>query len=102
MSRPTATKPIAGMPRSAPRPQATDHEQLLVRITELDASALISGYPHPVYDGKLANAGLERHQHPHNSTASRCPNGCGPRTEVVWRRLTCGAAERLPLWQAAQ
>ncbi len=100
MSRPTATKPIAGMPRSAPRPQATDHAQLLVRITELDASALISGYP--VYDGKLANTGFDRHQHPHNSTAFRCPNGRGPRTEVVWRSLTCGAAECLPLWQAAQ
>ena len=80
----------------------TDHEHLLARITELEASVLISGYPHPLYERKLANAGFERHQHPHNSTAARQPDGRGPRTEVVWRRLQAGAAERLPLWPAVQ
>jgi len=36
----------------------------------------------------------------HQSSAARSLTGRGARTEVLWRRLTAGAAERLPLWQA--
>jgi DNA adenine methylase len=78
---------------------AAGHERLVARVTELNASVLISGYPHPLYESELASAGFERHERRHNSTASRLLSGRGPRTEVVWRRLEPGAAERLPLWQ---
>lgn len=68
---------------------------------EIDASVLMSGYPHPLYDRELTAAGLERHEHAHNSTAARSLDGRGARVEVVWRRLEPGVAEPLALWQAA-
>jgi len=77
---------------------ASEHEQLLQRVADVDASVLISGYPHPLYDQELAAAGFERHQLAHHSTAARAPAGRGGRTEVLWRRLAPGAADTLPLW----
>jgi DNA adenine methylase len=80
---------------------AAAHEQLVARASELRASVLISGYPHPLYDRVLEPAGFGRHEHAHNSTAAGVAHGRGARVEVVWRRLEPGAAERLPLWPAA-
>ena len=77
---------------------AAAHERLLARAVELEASVLISGYPHPLYDRVLAAAGFERHEHAHNSTAARSLDGRGARLEVLWRRLAPGAADTLPLW----
>jgi DNA adenine methylase len=79
---------------------ADAHEQLIARVRELEASVLVSGYRHPLYDRELEAAGFERHEFAHHSTAARARTGRGARTEVLWRRLRSGAAESLPLWHA--
>lgn len=79
-----------------------DHDDLLARVTDLRGSVLLSGYPHPLYDAELADAGFERFEFQTMATASRVLAGRGPRTEVLWRRLAHGSQESIPgqLWAA--
>lgn len=78
---------------------AADHEDLVAAATALQGSVLVSGYDHPTY-AALEDAGFERFEFAHNSTASRRLSGRGPRVEVLWRRLEVSALDVPTLWSA--
>lgn len=75
---------------------AQDHEDLVAAAIKIRGSVLISGYAHTSYM-PLEDAGFERHEFAHHSTASRDLSGRGDRTEVLWRRLEHGTQQQLQL-----
>lgn len=76
---------------------AEDHDDLVAAAIAITGSVLVSGYDHDVYEA-LEEAGFERHEFSHHSTASRTLTGRGPRTEIVWRRLELGTEHQLRLY----
>lgn len=52
------------------------HVALLDTLLELDGMVALSGYPHPLYNDRLA--GWQRTERPHYA------DGASPRTEVLW------------------
>lgn len=77
----------------------TDHAELVAVAIAIKGSVLVSGYDHDTYL-PLQDAGFERHEFAHHSTASRTLSGRGARTEVIWRRLEVGADHQLRLHSA--
>ncbi len=75
-----------------------EHEALLAAVVALRGSVLLCGYTHPLYEHHLMGAGFERHEMLRTCAVSRLSSARGTRTEVLWRRLEPGVAERLPLW----
>jgi len=65
---------------------ADDHQELVERVLELQAVAIISGYDHELYAPLVERGGFDRHEHGIWSTAARGVKG-NPRdrrTEVIW------------------
>lgn len=56
-----------------------DHLRLLERLLRLQGSAIISGYPHYLYDSVLLPAGWTTH-----TTTARTTNQARTATEVIW------------------
>ena len=60
-----------------------DHEALLDCLISLDGMVVLSGYPHALYESKLADwRRVER---------SHFADGARPRTEVIWINPACAA-----------
>lgn len=66
---------------------ADDHAELLATLRGVQGMVVLSGYPHPLYDGNLP--GWERRQTRARISAGR---GAGIRTECVWINPACAAA----------
>lgn len=64
---------------------AEDHEELVGRVLELQGTAIVSGYDHPIYE-PLVDAGFARHEFGVWSTAAQRSESRDRdrRVEVVW------------------
>lgn len=69
---------------------SVDHEELVDRILNLEASVLVSGYDHPTYTA-LDQAGFERIEFDAMSAAANAVGADAYRTEVLWRRARSAA-----------
>ncbi len=63
-----------------------DHEELLERVGDLEASVLLSGYPSPLYAG-LESSGFERFEFEAIAASASMVGGArARRREILWRR----------------
>jgi DNA adenine methylase len=68
------------------------HVELLEVLLELEGFIVLSGYPNPIYDSKLA--AWDRYETSARISASR---GTANRTEVVWINPRCSRALAYPV-----